>query len=296
MNKTKAYVVLLFILLLLLFFAGCGRDSQPNEVIEAEQKIILQAEGILIIQSDSQMVDIVIDGQKKVFSIAEGVSITGISDGSAVYITYVEEGTQKIILSIEPTGAVINSEGIFVGLIDSHSVEIVVDNEAVAFELNDQDMISGIDDGSYIAFTYEDREHRPLLLSVETIKLEGEGVFVGQVDSQSIEIEMKRAFAFGDGVGREGIADGSLVEFDYFMSGQRAVLKSIKAVNEITEGDSFFGILIGQIDTSSVEIHYFQVFALDDEVSLENIEDGSWVLFNYRESCCRPVINRIIAE
>ncbi|MDY6825983.1 MAG: hypothetical protein SVV67_02235 [Bacillota bacterium] len=292
------------VILLFITAGGCG--SEETSLIEQE---ILFEEGIFIGQIDSQSVEIEIDGQPRAFAIGTGVMVTDIADGAKVSFTYVEE-ERPVILSIEVKGDVRENEGIYTGQIDSHSVEIEVDGQYMAFELAENLNIDEIADGSRVAFSYRESDTRPVLLSIkvleepgdiengepdseETGELVGEGILSGQIDANSVEIEIVRPFILGEGVEMTGIEDGSLVAFTFSESGQRAVLDSIEAVEEPVEGEVMHGTLIGQIDSQSVEIRYFRAFALGQGVSVEEIADGSEIVFTYVEGPHRPILSSI---
>ena len=104
---------------------------------------------------------------------------------------------------------------------------------------------------------------------------------------------INRAFVLNQGISVEGIADGSLVAFRFRESGLRPVIESIKAVDQPLEGEYMHGTLVGQIDSHSIEIEYFQAFALGRGVSVEGIADGSEVVFTYNEGETRSVLTSI---
>jgi hypothetical protein len=304
---TKKMGVLLLVLLLLVTAAIVGCQPDRND---SSAGTVIEGEGILVGQIDSQSVEIEINGQLKAFSLGEGVSAAGISDGARVVFSYTETEERPLLLTltaavVEEAGSIINGEGIYTGQIDSHSVEIEVDGQARAFAIGEGVLVENIDGGSRIVFTYREEEYRPLLLSIEVVEapvgdgeaeIVGEGIYVGQIDAQSVEIEINRAFVYGGEVSVDGIADGSLVAFTFIESGARAVLDSIEAVDEPVEGNVMHGTFIGQIDGQSVEISYFQAFALGEGVSVEGINDGSAVFFTYRAEQQRPVLISLTAK
>jgi len=305
MTVKRWFLVVLFIVLafFILWFGGFWpRGSKPAD------QLILEGEGIYVGQIDNNSVEIIIDNQPKAFGLDPEVSVAGIKDGSTVIFTYSEDGTRPVLLSIKAIEADIETlqgEGIFTGQIDSHSVEIVVDKQAMVFALDKNVSLDKIEDGSRVVFSYRKEETRPLLLFIEMIEspvgendidLVGEGILEGQIDTQSVEILLSRVFILSDGVSADGIADGSLVVFTYSENGQRAILDSLQAVDEPIEGAVAHGILIGQGDSLSVEIQYYRAFVLGEGVSVEGIADGSEVIFTYQEGIHRPVLTSIIAK
>lgn len=303
-NKKWVIVTLVAIALLIILLGSGCRPSGTG----SEDQVILEGEGIFVGQIDSHSVEILIDDQPRAFGLGEGVSVVDISDGSAVAFTYTEEEARPVLFTIkavEIEDEILQGEGIYTGQIDSHSVEIVVGSQPKVFTLGEGVSLDHIEDGSRVVFTYRKEETRPLLLSIEmtgrpvdgeTGDLVGEGIFVGQIDAQSVEILLNRVFMLGNDVSTEGIDEGSLVAFTYSESGQRAVLDSLKAVDEPVEGDIAHGIFIGHSDSQSIEIQYYMAFALGAAVSIADIADGAEVVFTYQEGLHRPVLTSIIAR
>lgn len=306
-KKTGAILVLITIVLLAGFLAaGCQPEDDDIETgIEDEKEVSIQAEGDYVGQIDSQSVEIEVDGNPKAFSLAEGLDVSGIKGGSRVAITYLEQEGRPLLKAVEvidePVEEVFQDEGLYVGRIDSRSVEIEVDGEHRAFAIDREAVVEGLRDGSIIAFTYREGEHRPVLLSAEVVEepehekdenevIEGEGVFIGQIDSQSIEVSRSRAFALAEGINADNIADGAKVAFKYTESADRPVLDYIEEVDSPPEGAVMPGRFIGQIDSHSVEIEYDQAFSIGEGVDIEGIEEGSKIVFTYQEGPARPVL------
>ncbi|OPL10774.1 MAG: hypothetical protein AVO34_09725 [Firmicutes bacterium ML8_F2] len=296
--------VAIAVILLFITIGGCDHEEAT-----LTEQTILSEEGVFVRQADSQSVEIEIDSEPRTFILGTGVSVTGIADGAEVSFTYVEE-ERPVLLSIEVKGAVREDEGIYTGQIDSHSVEIEIDGQFMALELAENLEVDEIDDGSRVAFSYRESDTGPVLFSItvleepvdsengepdgeDTVELVGEGILSGQIDAHSVEIEIVRPFILGEGVDVTGIEDGSLVAFTFTESGQRAVLDSIEAVEQPVEGEVMHGTLIGQIDSQSVEVRYFRAFALDQGISIEEIADGSEVVFTYVEGSQQPVLTSI---
>lgn len=306
-----------FILTVIILVAGiAGAGCQPgNEEIDVEteteeerdeQVEYIQSEGIFVGQIDSQSVEIEVAGQPRAFALSEGIDVSGIGSGSRVSFTYDDRGERPLLQSIEvtdkPSDEVIQSEGTYVGRIDSRSVEIEINGEYRAFTIDREATVEDLIDGSIIAFTYRETDSRPVLMSVEiieepdpgqdgeTIEVKGEGIYIGQIDSRSVEIFRSRAFTLGRGVSVNNIADGSKVAFTYTETRERATLKQIEAVDSPPEGEVIPGTYNGRIDSHSVEIEYDQAFTLGEEVDVESIAEGSEIVFTYRTGPARPVL------
>ena len=299
------------VLFLIINTSGCRPEPITTE-LEDEQ--VYKTEGILVGQIDNHSVKIEIEGIPKAFRLDDGVSIAGITDGSRVEITYAETGTPEaendsdqrpLLLSIESVAAspeVIEASGRYTGQIDSHSVEIEIEGRARVFALDSGVIVDELESGTEVFITYRQDGQRQLLLSIEPVVgpvgdgndlLVGEGVLIGGIDAQSVEIKINRAFVLDQGISIEGIADGSLVAFTFRESGLRAVIESIKAVDQPLVGEVMHGTLVGQIDGQSIEIEYFMAFALGSGISVGGIADGAEVVFTYDKGEYRPVLTSI---
>lgn len=306
-NMGVAFAGLFLVLVVLLITGGCrSGDEDFDTEVKDEQEISIQGQGIYVGQIDSQSVEIEIEGDPGAFGLAEGLNVSEIESGSRVSFTYEEQEERPVLKSIEvldePAEEVFQGTGLYVGRIDSRSVEIKSEGEYRAFAIDREATIEGLIDGSTIAFSYTKGEHRPVLLAVEVIEepdhddfndnqeIDGEGIFVGQIDSQSIEVVRNRAFSIGEGVDLKEIPDGVKVAFTYTETGDRPIIDSIEAVDSPPEGVVTLGIFIGQIDSHSLEIEYEQAFTLGEGINVEGIESGAVISFTYREGPARPVI------
>ena len=306
---------MILVLLFLIVIAFSCRPAQVTTGLEEDQ--VIKTEGILIGQIDNHSVEIEVEGVRRAFKLKDGLTVFGIADGSRVAITYAEANTRDIengddrrplLLSMETVDLpqeVIEGSGIFIGQIDSHSVEIEFEGKTQVFALDRGVNVDDLASGTEVLITFRQDGQRQLLLSIEPVAgpvgdgndlLVGEGLLIGMIDAQSVEIMRNRAFTLDQGISVEEIADGSLVAFTYRESGLRAVIESIKAVDQPLEGELVHGTLVGQIDGQSIEIEYFQAFALGSGISVEGIADGAEVVFTYDEGDYRPVLTSIRAK
>ncbi len=316
-NITFNLLVLVFAAGMLLSLTGCRTETetdsieteeeeQLNEQAEQAEKTVLEEEGLYVGQIDSRSVEIIINGESRAFSLAEGIDLEKVRDGSAVIITFSEENDRPLLLTIEALEeeiAIIEGEGIYNGQIDSRSVEIEYEGQPVAFVLDREVDVEDLPEGSLIYFTYKDSGARPVILTIEILKkpaddedenelavYEAEGVFVGQSDAHSVEIELSRAFILKEGLSPDHVEDGSKVAFTYSETQQGPLLETIESVEQPPEGEVFYGRYIGRIDNRSVEIEYSRVFGIGRDVDVENIETGSMITIAYIEGPYRPEI------
>lgn len=203
---------------------------------------------------------------------------------------------------------VLDGRGVYIGQIDSQSIEIEVVGEPRVFALGEGVDLSDVSDGSEVEFTYIEDEERPLLQSIESLAVEeevihAEGVYVGQIDTNSVEIEVDGqpgAYTLDEGLDIEDVEDGSRIKFSYRDGAARPTLESIEVIEAPTEDEYDMvitgeGILIGLIDSRSVEVEIQRAFMLSEDVSAEGIEDGSLVAFTFTETGQRAVIEWIEA-
>ncbi len=304
---------IIIFLLLGFLVVGCRPDPEDLDTgVEEDQEVFIQAEGVYVGQIDSHTVEIEVEDQAKAFGLAEGLDVSGIAEGSKVAINYENRAERPVLQSIEvvyePAEELFQAEGFYVGRIDSRSVEIEVEGDHRVFVVARENVVEDLLDGSRIAFTYREDDPRPVLIDVEVIEepdvaeandkqqIEGEGVFVGQIDSQSIEVVRNRAFGFAEGVDVEVITEGAKVAFTYIETGDRPIIEYLEAVDSPPEGEIMTGIFVGQIDSHSVEIEYEQAFTLGEGLNVEGIDAGSDLFFIYREGPSRPVIQSISAR
>lgn len=302
--------MLFFMIILGFMFAGCQAEENEIDAVTQEepepQDSYFRAEGIYIGQIDSLSVEIEEAGEVKTFGLEPEVDVSEIKKGSKVSYSYESKEVRPTIQSIEvidaPEPEILQGEGRYVGRIDRRSVEIEIAGEYKAFSLDAPVLIDGLIEGSSIAFSYRDDEHRPVLLTLEVLEeptevendevleIETEGIYIGQIDSQSVEIARNRAFALGEVVNIESIADGSMIAFSYTETAERPTLNYLDTVESLPEGEYLVGTLVGQIDSHSVEIEYEQVFIIGEGVNIEAIESGSEIRFTYKEGPARPVL------
>jgi len=235
MIKKTGFLISLVILALLIINSGTGCQTGEMDADVQQEQVILEEQGILTGQIDSQSVEIEIDGQPRAFVLAEGVSVADISDGSPVNFTYVEEEDRPVLYSIEAVKIeedILHGEGVYNGQIDSNSVEIETDGQPTAFALDEEVSVDDIEDGSKVAFTYTETGHRAVIESIEAVDepIEGEvmhGTLVGQIDAQSVEIRYFQTFTLGEDIEAEDIVDGAEIFFTYSVDNYRPVLKSV---------------------------------------------------------------------
>jgi hypothetical protein len=130
-------------------------------------------------------------------------------------------------------------KGIYVGQIDNNSIEIEVEGKPTAFRLSENVSVkiqeSEPQTGVEVEFLYEENEHGQLVITeLLWTKAEKEGTYVGQIDNNSVEIEINgkaTAYRLSEEVKAsiEDLNSGAKVKFTYFKNKNgQLVITSIK--------------------------------------------------------------------
>ncbi len=198
-------------------------------------------EGVFVGLDGPRVVEIEVDGDLLQFALEEGEAVDDIAEGSEVFFTYQETENMPLLLSIEAIDEPadreedvsedeIQAEGILVGLLDAHSVEIKLTR---AFKLGEGVGVEDIEDGSQVAFTFTEEAQGAVLVSIEVVDAPPEGdvmvgTLLGKIDGRLVEIKYFQAFTLGEGVNVEGIDEGSQIDFTYRPDPHRPVLTSLE--------------------------------------------------------------------
>lgn len=276
------------LLTVLLVLSSC----QPAQNSEHEQQV-LSGSGVLV-AIDAHTLTIEFGGATHRFTINEESSLPGLEAGDEVHFTYREEEEGFFILTLdkvekEETG--LGAEGFYMGQIDSHSVEIEMEGMPVAFSVKPDFDAGGLEIGSKIKFTYKEEEPRPLILSIDHAEppaesedgyLIGVGLYVGQIDPQSVEIQIRQAFELAIDISFAEVEEGALIAFSYSEDQQKAIIESFLVTAEPIEGNYAFGTLIKHLDQNLVEVEYFRAFDVGD-ADLGEVQEGDRVTFTYKK-------------
>lgn len=173
--------------------------------------------------------------QKKVWIVIIAAAVLVLL-GGAIAAQNILNGDREP--AVEPAGSapeVFNDTGSLTGRIDNHSVEIEVDGEPRVFGLSDGLREAELAPGAISFKYYVDKNGRSIITEAEFTKDErgavqtAEGVFNGQVDSHTVEIEIggeARAFGLDAGISFTGIKEGDQVFIVYReMGGRPAIIK-----------------------------------------------------------------------
>jgi len=216
------------------------------EWTKSEESAVKTADGIFNGQADSHTIEIRVGRADRSFTFAGGVAVDSLHPGDKVNFDYREDPNGRLVIvrlvktgSGEVSDPVVENKysgkGIFTGRIDSHSVEIEVGGEPRVYGLS-----QGLRDVEFapgpISFKYYvDKYGRSIITEAEFTKDEGgpvqtaEGVFNGQADSHTVEIEIggeARAFGLAVGISFTGITEGEQVFIAYReMAGRPVIIK-----------------------------------------------------------------------
>jgi hypothetical protein len=138
------------------------------------------------------------------------------------------------------TGEVRSAEGILIGRIDNHSVEIEMNGTPTAFGLSAALMEKNFAAGR-ISFKYVQQNGRMVITEAncqeaeEIAVLTAEGIFSGQADSHTVEIEIDgsaTAFGLATGISFDTIEEGEPVFIAYQEeTGGRPVIVKVERID-----------------------------------------------------------------
>jgi hypothetical protein len=207
--------------------------------------------------------------KSKIWIVVIAAVILALAGGTIAAQNILGGDANKQLLNEAP--ATLSGEGVLVGRIDSHSVEIEIGGEPRAFglcdALRDADFAAGPIRFKY----YVDENGRSIITEAQWTKDEedtagavqtAEGIFNGQADSHTVEIRVgqtDQSFTFVEGVTVNNLQTGDVILFDYKEDENgRLVILRLEKVREAKKDDpnvlSAAGIFTGRIDSHSVEI------------------------------------------
>ena len=154
-----------------------GSDESVTEddgVKEETEKTLLSSEGFLTGRIDSHSVEIEIDGEPRAFALSEDLRDSDFARGEISFQFYVDDNGRSVISQAdfqEPRDSEVHTaEGIFSGLADSHTVEMIIDGEPRAFGLDENITFTGIEEGEELFIAYqEDETGRQVIIKVEKV-------------------------------------------------------------------------------------------------------------------------------
>lgn len=131
-----------------------------------------EAQGTFNGQIDSNFIEISVDGNPGAYMLPTDLSwvlAELLNSGDEVVFTYIEnEHGQRIIkeLDTKERAAMIRGvQGVLVGLIDSHSVEIEVEGKPKAYGLAEQINLSSLNEGDRVVFDYYEDQHGRMIIN-----------------------------------------------------------------------------------------------------------------------------------
>ena len=135
---------------------------------------IIEGEGVYQGLQDSNSLEVLVDGQPKALRFLEHHSafdeLLNFGD-NVVFKYYQNEHEQNILVDIdtaERANMIRGVEGVFEGQIDSHSVEITIDGEPMAFTFAEQILIGQFHSGDTVTLDYyEDTNGRLVINRME---------------------------------------------------------------------------------------------------------------------------------
>ncbi len=147
--------------------------GNTNRDFESAAPEVLNEEGIMIGRIDNHSVEIEVNGEARVFGLSEELREMAFAEGPISFNYYVDKNGRSIITEADWTkdegGAVQKSEGVFNGLVDSHTVEIEVEGQPQSFGLDEGISFVGIKEGEPVFIAYREIGGRLVIVKVERI-------------------------------------------------------------------------------------------------------------------------------
>lgn len=223
-------------------FSYLEKETGPLllEIAAMEQDvIILQARGVYSGQIDSHSVEIIVDGEPTAFTFDRSLTFDDVAEGAHLEFAYQDDGDgsrpfiESFALVAEAMGGdggFFDGEGIFIGLADARSVEILVTR---TFLLGPGVTAAGLREGQDVAISYTETAEGAIIDSLEAVTEppEGEllaGVYVGSAGSNQVEIDYYRVFAIDPSMSLDQISEGSPVTFTYQVGPYRPLLVALE--------------------------------------------------------------------
>lgn len=214
-----------------------------------------------------------------------------------------ENDVQSKAMNEEEDDLLIEEKGIYVGRADPHTVEIRVDGNPIAYQIlqNLREKVDQLTEGREVHFTYKVKGETKEIQAIEPLatdendeeSLQTEnGIFVGQADPHTIEVEMKDdyvAFQLTMDARDDALLlrEGEEVTFSYH---EAPDVLTIHTIQSVTRKDHLRGkgIYIGQADPHTIEIQTeegafaFQL-TMEARKDVEKLQSEDEVLYTYIE-------------
>lgn len=211
----------------------------------------------------------------------------------------------------------ITEAGIYNGQADPHTIEIETAEGPTAFQLTMEARkdVDNLTEGDEVTFTYYKDGEQLVIESiksnaksgseskVEKEKITESGVYTGQADPHTIEIETEKGpTAFQLTMEARGavekLTEGNKVTYTYYKDGEQLVIESIKNIGDDNEKLTETGVYNGQADLHTIEIETekgptaFQL-TMEARYDVEKLQEGGEVTYTYYKDGEQLVIEKI---
>ncbi len=305
----KRFFIIGAIVLMLAIAGGSiaaqgGWEKIVGQPTEKSSQEVLTGEGLLNGRIDSHSVEIQINGETKSFGLSDELIEQEFTDGSQLkFEYYIDHNGRAIITKLEVSEqskeTIMRAVGVFVGLADSHTVEIKVEGEAKAFALDEGIDTANLQSGDDIAFNYkEDQYGRFVIIGLEKQGKDNskeelrsaKGILTGRIDNHSVEIKVNgkiQAFGLSEALRKKDFAVGE-ISFKYYIDkdGRSIITEAYFQEPRKSEVQTAEGIFSGLADNHTVEIEINgepTSFGLDENITFTGIEEGQEIFIAYQE-------------
>lgn len=177
--------------------SGCSQTektiSDKPKIEEVESEEILNAEGEFVGLADPHTVEIQLEEGAKAFQFKEELksTIAALTENAKIKFEYIEKSNgQRVITKITVLESALEEKsGTYVGLADPHTIEVQFQDGARAFQITEElkNRLKNVPEGTKITVQYEKNVLENFQLEEKLI--EETGVYVGQADPHTVEIE-----------------------------------------------------------------------------------------------------------
>ncbi len=308
------------VIMLVLVVAGGGiaaenifNEKDESKYSQEVNENLLTGEGILVGRIDNHSVEIQAGDEFNAFGLSDEITAKEFIDGSRVkFEYYMDTNGRAVITKIEieeqDKEFVVNKAGVFVGLADSHTVEIKVEDKANTFALGKGISTDSLEMGDEVIFDYKENwNRRDEIIRLEKkpgkkVKLQSaEGIITGRIDSHSIEIKVNgeyKAFGLSEELRDKDFTCGE-INFKYYVDSNGRMIITEADFQERTLGEvktaegTFSGLADGH--TAEIIIDGKPIsFGLEQYISFIGIDEGDDIFIAYQEDASgRLVIIKI---
>jgi len=175
------------------------------DVVEQAEETI-HAQGRYVGQIDNNSIEVMVNSEPVAFRLTSitKLQLSVLTEGQEIMFTYEKSNAgQNVILSfdgIAQPDETVHAQGRYVGQIDNNSIEVIMDDTAVAFRLLEtvKNQVANLIEGQDVGFVYgENDAGHNVIISFDGVDQTVTATFGGRIDPHTIEVAINGySFAF----------------------------------------------------------------------------------------------------